>query len=131
MSAGGSKQPKQSHSSLVGRTKDYYKTIHDGIASSNSHSHANELTDHEIMINEQVRKVLQHVKKIQTQVRQKPNSLTRMQFLHQLEDAYGFHGYKNSILPPHRSNSHKYSGSPNVHQHHSSDKKLLNSEGLH
>ena len=34
------------------------------------------------MINEQVRKVLQHVKKIQTQVRQKPNSLTRMQFLH-------------------------------------------------
>ena len=82
VSAGGSKPAKQSHSSLVGRNKDYYKTFGDGIASSNSHSHANDLTEHELMINEQVRKVLQHVKKIQTQVRQKPNSLTRMQFLH-------------------------------------------------
>ena len=82
VSVGGSKQVKQSHSSLVGRTKDYYKAIGNDIASSNSHSHANDLTEHELMINDQVRKVLQHVKKIQTQVRQKPNSLTRMQFLH-------------------------------------------------
>ena len=66
MSAAGSKQVKQSHSSLVGRTKDLFKTFGDGVVSSNSQSHANDLTEHEIMINEQVRKVLNHVKKIQT-----------------------------------------------------------------
>ena len=39
-------------------------------------------------------KVLERVKQIQNEVRKKPSSLGRMQFLSQLEDAYGFHGYK-------------------------------------
>ena len=52
------------------------------------------LNEHDIRINEQVGKVLDRVKQIQAAVRKKPNSLSRMQFLHQLEDVYGFHGYR-------------------------------------
>ena len=50
---------------------------------------------HEQKVDDQVNKLMQRVKQIQQAARSKPTSLTRMQFLNQLEDAYGFHGYKN------------------------------------
>ena len=50
----GTKQPKQSHSSLVGRAKDYYNTLGEGAgaSSANSNSNVNDLDEHELMINE-------------------------------------------------------------------------------
>ena len=41
------------------------------------------VTPHDIEIDKQVVKVVRKVKQIQAAVRQKPNSLTRMQFIHQ------------------------------------------------
>ena len=38
--------------------------------------------------------------------------MSRMQFLNQLEDAYGFHGYKKNVLPQQRYASYHESSTP-------------------
>ena len=50
-------------------------------------------SQHAIEIDKQVGKVVRKVKQIQAAVRRKTTSLNRMQFLHQFEDVYGFHGH--------------------------------------
>ena len=67
-------------------------------------------------IDKQVVKVVSRVKQIQAAVRKKTTSLTRMKFLHQFEDIYGFHGYRKP--DPSRS---KHSRSTMMQSKNSSD----------
>ena len=74
--------------------KGHYKTEQLDCTEVDSEGKQPALNEHDLRINEQVVKVIDRVKQIQAAARRKPNSLTRMQFLHQIEDTYGFHGHR-------------------------------------